>query len=209
MVSLLKMQWVHPESSVTKEHGFLKAESSVFPGFQNISQLTLPEQPPQIAAARRAQGVIKGEGASFTFPAQTSAHAGLAGPGPAFLKWFLTRIPKCGREFPCCLCGTPKPQVESTRAGECPQHHKAQLSCWEVFRAGRGSERWNSSLALGSTLLSHNHFQQWRLRAGPVPQGDISLRGPWWFFPTGIMQQIESSNPRVLELRNGLIWKGP
>lgn len=94
-------------------------------------------------------------------------------PWSGLLTRIPSEVPKCGGEFPCCLCGGPKPQVESVWPGERPQHHQAQLSYWVMFRAGRGSRTLNSSLALGSTFLSQNHFHQWRLRASPVLQCEI------------------------------------
>lgn len=111
--------------------------SSLLLGFQNISQQTLPEPTTDVLQL----GEHEREEASFTFPAQTSGDAGQAGPGPVFLKWFLTRIlsevPKFRHQFSCCLCGTPKPQVESICTGVCADDHMALLSYWKPFRTDR------------------------------------------------------------------------
>lgn len=68
------------------------------------------------------------------------------------------------------------------------QHHRVQLSCWELFGAGRGGGTWKSSLALalGPTFLSQKHLHPWRLRAPVWHLIEV------FFSPTGIMQQIES-----------------
>lgn len=87
---------------------------------------------PRCAAARRAQGVIKGDRSIICIPSTNISPWRTSWSSSSCLEvvsWpeFPARCPKCGGEFPCCLCGGPKPRVESIQPGECPQHHQLPL----------------------------------------------------------------------------------
>lgn len=132
----------------------LGAESSVFPGFQNISQQTLPEHSPRCAAARRAQGVIN-EGRGIVYiPSTNISPCRTSWSKSSLLEVVFDQSSQRGAQTWARIPVLSLWHTQTTGgvymnwAMSTPR--KAQLSYWEKFRAGRGSRTWNSCLALGS-----------------------------------------------------------